>query len=271
LTINASGERAINVIQNATNVTIDSVTATAANYTVNIAGSAPNAVVAINNSTLNGLCTVNVSSEGAKVTVDNSTVNCNDNNTTTGEAYAALCLNKDAVGGSIVATNTIVNVAEGSDSMKGRNGAENGTVTINGSTEDVAVIVAAITYDASPYYHSFASLAEAVEFAKAGDVITLIRDITASDIITIDKAITLDGNGKTLTSTAGRAINVSGADGEVIIKNLAIVAESCKEFAVVTDNAGNVKLENCEIEYTRTRVGRRVIYKFYHKECADKS
>ena len=47
LTIVASGERAINVIQNATNVTIVGVTATAANYTVNVASSAPNAVVAI--------------------------------------------------------------------------------------------------------------------------------------------------------------------------------------------------------------------------------
>ena len=58
-----------------------------------------------------------------------------DNNTTVGEAYAALSLNKDAVGGSIVATNTTVNVTAGSDSNKGRNGAENGTVTANGTSQ----------------------------------------------------------------------------------------------------------------------------------------
>ena len=221
LTIDAKGERAINVIQNATNVTIEKVTATAANYTVNIAGSAANAVVAINNSTLNGLCTVNVSAAGAKVTVDKSTVNCNDNNTTAGEAYAALSLNKEAVGGSIVATNTIVNVAEGSDSMKGRNSAENGTVTINGSTDGVAVMVAVITYEGSVYYHSFSSLAEAVEFAKAGDVITLIRDVTTSDIITINKNVAIDGNGKTLTYTGtDRAFQITG--GTVVISNLTV-------------------------------------------------
>ena len=223
LTINAKGERAINVIQKPANVTIDNVTATAANYTVNVASSAPNAFVAINNSTLNGLCTVNVAAAGAKVTVDNSTVNCNDNNTTAGESYAALSLNKEAIGGSIVATNSTINVAEGSDSYKGRNAAENGTVTINGSTEDVLVNVAVITYEGSPYYHGFATVAAAVEFAKAGDVITLIRDITASDIITINKSITLDGNGKKLTSTAGRAINVE-TEGEVTISNLTINA-----------------------------------------------
>ena len=242
LTINAKGERAINVIQNATNVTIDNVTATAANYTVNVAGSAPEAVVAINNSTLNGLCTVNVAAAAAQVTIDNSTVNCNDNNTTAGESYAALCLNKAAVGASIVAKNTTVNVAAGSDSEKGRNGAENGSVTINGSTEGVTVTVAAITYPGSDNYYGFTSLAAAIEFAKADDVITLIRDVNLSEILVINKAITLDGNGKKLTSTAARAINVDGADG-VKIQNLTIVASGERAINVI-QNATNVTIDN---------------------------
>ena len=114
LTINASGERAINVIQNATNVTVDNVTATAANYTVNVAGSAPNAVVTITNSELNGLCTVNAAAEGVQITIDNSVINCNDNNTTVGESYAALSLGAESVNGKIIATNTVINVTEGS-------------------------------------------------------------------------------------------------------------------------------------------------------------
>ena len=211
LTINASGERAINIIQNATNVTIENVTATAANYTVNVATSAPNAVVAIKNSTLNGLCTVNVAAPGASVTIADSTINCNDNNTTAGEGYAALSLNSEAIGGSIIATNTTVYVAEDSDSVKGRNSAKNGTVTINGSTEDVVVMVAVITYEGSPYYYSFASLAQAIKFAKAGDTITLINNInlTEADVKTkvsdkypvmfsFDKDLTFDFNGCTI-------------------------------------------------------------------------
>ena len=242
LTIDAKGERAINVIGGATNVTIDNVTATAANYTVNVAGSAANAVVAIENSNLTGLNTVNVAAAGAKVTVDNTTVNCNDNNTTAGEVYAALCLNKDAVGAEIIATNTIVNVTEGSDSEKGRNGAEDGTVTINGSTEGVTVTVAVITYEGSDYYYGFTSIEAAIEFAKEGDTVTLIRDVTAKDIIVIDKAITLDGNGKKLTSTAGRAINVTGADG-VTIKNLTIDAKGERAINVI-GGATNVTVDN---------------------------
>ncbi|MBO7284483.1 MAG: hypothetical protein J6U71_05420, partial [Bacteroidales bacterium] len=231
LTIECTGERAINIIQNATNVTIDNVTATAANYTVNVAASAPNAIVNITNSTLNGLCTVNVAGAGAEVYVNNSTVNCNDNNTTEGEAYAALSLNKDAVGGKIIASDTEVNVTEGSDSQKGRNGADGGTVTINGSIEGVAVMVAAITYPNSPYYHAFESLNDAIEFAnKGGELITLIRDIKQVDgVVITDKNITIDLNGKTYTVTEGASTNnrnfkINGSS-EVTIKNGTMVAE----------------------------------------------
>ncbi|MBR3842930.1 MAG: right-handed parallel beta-helix repeat-containing protein, partial [Christensenellaceae bacterium] len=67
----------------------------------------------------------------------------------------------------------------------------------------------------------YETLDAALAAAKDEDTITLLADVKASNIIVIDKAITLDGNGKKLTSTAGRAINVSGADG-VTIKNLTI-------------------------------------------------
>jgi hypothetical protein len=66
------------------------------------------------------------------------------------------------------------------------------------------------------YYNT---LAGAIENATAGQTITLIADVEASEIIMIEKAITLDGNGKTLTSTAGRAINIDCA-GAVTIKKL---------------------------------------------------
>ena len=261
LTIVASGERAINVIQNTKKVTVDNVIATAANYTVNIASSAPNAVVAIKNSTLNGLCAVNVSAAGANVTVDNSVVNCNDNNTTAGESYAALCLNKEAIGGSIVATNSTINVTDGSDSVKGRNGAENGTVTIDDSSDDVLFIVAVITYEGSPYYHGFPTIAAAVEFAKENGVITLIRDITVAKPVTINKSITLDGNGKTLTySGSDRAIempNVADADYDVTIKNLKVAfSGNYSQRGINYNDNGKLTLENVTVN----EAGKNVTY-----------
>ena len=252
LTIDAKGQRAINVIQNATNVTIDGVTATAANYTVNVAGSAANAVVAIKNSTLNGLCTVNVSAAGAKVTVDNSTVNCNDNNTTVGESYAALSLNKEAVGGSIVATDSEINVTDGSDSMKGRNGAENGTVTINGSTDDVAVMVAAITYAGSDNYHAFATLEAAVEFAQAGQTVTLLRDAKGAGVV-INKSITIDFNGKTYTANAG--VGSAGTQtlalqilkgNDVTLQNGTLTSEG-ENIKMLVQNYANLTVNNMKL------------------------
>ena len=250
LTIDAKGERAINIIQNATNVTIKDVTATAANYTVNVATSAPNAVVAIKNSELTGLNVVNVASPGANVTVDGSTINCNDNNDTAGESYAALCLNKAAVGGKIIATNTDVNVPEGSDSEKGRNGAEDGVVTINGSTEGVTVTVAAITYPGSDYYYGFQTLQAAIEFAKDGETITLIRDITTSEPYIIEgKNITLDLNGKTVTASSSSAF-VAKEDAELTIKNGKVVAYE----STVSAQGGKIIVESGEYTSTGTAV-----------------
>ena len=241
LTINASGERAINIIQNSKKVIIDNVTATAANYTVNVAGSAPGVQVAISNSTLTGLNVVNVAGAGANVTVSNSTINCNDTNPTPGEDYAALTLNKDAVNGKITATGCTINVTEGSDSFPGNNGAEGGVVTIDGSTDGVTVMVAYIV-DSSDYYYAFPSLAAALEFAKPGQTVTLLRDVESSEILVINKNITLDGNGKTLTSTAGRAINVSGV-AEATIKNLTINASGERAINII-QNSKKVIIDN---------------------------
>ena len=235
LTINCSGERAINIIQNATNVSIENVTATAANYTVNVAASAPEAIVNITNSTLNGLCTINVASPSAVVTVDKSTVNCNDNNTTDGESYAALCLNKAAVNGKIIATNTIVNVTEGSDSQKGRNGAEDGVVTINGSTEGVVVTVAVITFEGSDYYYGYASLEEAFEDAqKHKRPVTLIRNITVAGSIVIleGQTVVLDLNEKTITGTMHKSVGA-------VIKNNGTLTIMNGTISSTADNGGS--------------------------------
>ena len=255
LNIVASGERAINVIQNSKNVTIENVTATAANYTVNVASSAPGAVVAITNSTLNGLCTVNVASAGANVTVDGSTVNCNDNNTTEGESYAALCLNKEAVGGKIIATNSTINVTEGSDSTAGRNGAEDGVVTINGSDKDVVVTYAVITYTGSDYYYGFQTIAAAVEFAESGDTISLIRNVELTEplIIAEDKNVVLNLNGKTITGTMAKSVgHVVKNFGTLTIKNGTISSTGANGGSALY-NEGTLTVENVTINGSSIR------------------
>ena len=195
LTINASGERGINVIQGATNVTIKNVNVTAANYAVNLAASAAGAKVTVVDSTLNGLNVVNVGAANAVVTVDGSTLNCNDDREN--DDFAALALNKDATGAQIIATNSTFDVK--GDSCVASNGADKGYISINGSTDAVEVDVAYIVSE-NDYYEAYTSLAEAIAEAKAGDTVKLLRDVTTTEAITIAKDVTIDLNGKTITA-----------------------------------------------------------------------
>lgn len=263
LTINASGERAINIIQNSKEVTIDNVTATAANYTVNVASSAPGAEVTINNSTLDGLNVVNVASEGAVVTVTNSTINCNDNNTTEGESYAALCLNKEAINGKITAAYCTINVTDGSDSQKARNGADGGNVTIDGSADDVSVMVAAITYEGSNYYHSFETLVDAFDYAKSSSnaKISLIRDIELNGewtpVGTADEPFSghFDGNNKTISNLTINSGNYAGLFGYVsggaTIEKVTLedvdVSGGERMAALIGKITGNAVVSNCTV------------------------
>ena len=98
------------------------------------------------------------------------------------------------------------------------------------------------------YYDTFLGENGALAAAVAGQTITLLADVEASEIITIEKAITLDGNGKILTSTATRAINVD-CDGAVTIKNLTINAGErainiINQAATVTINGVTATADN---------------------------
>lgn len=234
LEIDCSGERAINIIQKATDVIIDNVTATAANYTVNVATSAPEAVVTIKNSELTGLNVVNIASAGAVITVTDCIINCNDNNEC--ESYAALCLGQDATNGTITATGCTINITEGSDSYKGQNSAQGGKVTIDGSTDGVRVNVAIIIF--GDYYYGFFSLESAIESEYAsGNTIMLTQDVTLSSGITIvkDKTITLDLNGYTLScesTQTGANFNMIDVRGTLTVQNGTITTEH------VGDNMG---------------------------------
>ncbi|MBQ2388645.1 MAG: hypothetical protein II305_01180, partial [Clostridia bacterium] len=114
-----------------------------------------------------------------------------------------------------------------------------GHTYVDGKCECGDVDALCVAQVGDKYFYSFA---DAYAAAEAGDTITLLADITADAIITIDKAITLDGNGKTLTSTAGRAINVDCA-GAVTIEDLTIVAKGERAINIINQPA-NVTVNN---------------------------
>ncbi len=297
LTVVCSGERGVNVIQNAQSVTLTDVNITAANYAVNVASSAAGAVVVINGGEYNGLNVVNVGGT-ATVTIDNATINCNDNNSS--ESYSAIAINSNAENATITATNCTFNIS--GDSHIASNSGTNCSITLSPEGE-VVENVAAINY--GDYAYVFSTLAEAIEYANEKDnsaTIVLLRDaeiaqvgtfkidlngctltaadgynltideenntvtvvtwitvanlatmidnaeegstitlpagatITGGEILLINKAITIDGNGATFSSTAARAINIE-TTGVVNISNLTINCTQERVFNIINQPA----------------------------------
>lgn len=101
-----------------------------------------------------------------------------------------------------------------------------------------------IDYASENFIKSKEDLIAAIAAASDGDVISLGKDIEdLTDILVIGKAITLDGQGHTIASSATRAINVSGVAGAVTIKNLNIIASGERAVNVIR-NSKNVTIEN---------------------------
>ena len=146
---------------------------TAYNYTVNVAASAAEAKVTITDSALTGKNVVNVAASDAIITIDGTTLTCVDESAN--EYYATLFLNKDAKGATITATNMTFNLS--GDSKKATNQAENGTITIDGLTNEVSINVATLVR--GEYWYGFETIDAALATAEAGETITLIRDVPA--------------------------------------------------------------------------------------------
>lgn len=80
-------------------------------------------------------------------------------------------------------------------------------------------------YSTSADVDTYVTTADELVAAVAAENTTVVNlggDIEMSEILTINKNITLNGNGHTLTSSAGRAINVDVNATDVTIKNLVI-------------------------------------------------
>ena len=107
----------------------------------------------------------------------------------------------------------------------------------------------------------YSTLQSAIDAAQTGDTVTLLKDISLGSYtqgdttaaITINKEITLDGNGKTLTSQKGRAINID-VDGSAVIKNLTVKQyagrnkDDQKRCVNVLGNTTEVTLSGCNLE-----------------------
>ncbi|MBP3650573.1 MAG: InlB B-repeat-containing protein [Clostridia bacterium] len=99
-----------------------------------------------------------------------------------------------------------------------------------------------------------AELKDAIQNANDGDVITLGNDITISEKLSIQKSITIDGNGKKLTYTGSdRAIDVpkEAVGAAVTIKNLDVFCSgSYCERGINYNTNGSLVLDNVNVSGT---------------------
>ena len=191
LTIVAKGERAVNIINQASTVTLNNVTASAKNYAVMVATSAAGAKLTVNDSDLTGLAVVNVAAPNAIVEINDTNITNVDANPN--EHYGAISTFKTATGATVTVNGGKVVVAD--DSAAAFNATADSSIVFNG-TEGVDKVMTAVAYIGDA---GFETLEEAIEYAKAGQTIVLNTD-TTTDAITIAKDVTIDLNGKTITS-----------------------------------------------------------------------
>ena len=234
----AGGERGIQLQNNAQNVTIENVTAVAANYTVNLTTSTGAANVTINNCDLKGLNTVNVWGEGANVVINNTTLCTEDNNAD--EGYATIYnAGKNAIvtvnGGAVVITGSK------NDSYAGILLAEGAEVTYNGTEGDNLVVYGhAYIIRYGEYQYSFATWAEAYETAKEGETIVLTQDVTINAHLNIRKSINFDLNGKTIYVDTAAADGGLGDDAIWVRDNAeTVISNGNIEFVSVGSEYGS--------------------------------
>ena len=98
--------------------------------------------------------------------------------------------------------------------------------------------------------NSYATLAEAVAAAEAGDTIKLLADETNADAVTIDKAITLDLGGKTLTSTATLTTSA-----DVAVTNGMFVYNATSGYAVNIKGGTFTVADEATITYGENKTG----------------
>ena len=106
---------------------------------------------------------------------------------------------------------------------------------------------------------SYATLADAITNAAVGDTVKLLADVTITEQLYIGKAITLDGNGKTITRTPGGASAEYKAGilvgAGATIKNLTVSGPNTTasgwdggEFGIKLYQASGAVLENVTVK-----------------------
>lgn len=98
-----------------------------------------------------------------------------------------------------------------------------------------------VTATAKTYY----SLSETINDASENDTVKLLNSIVVAEPVVIDKNITLDGNGLSITSTDAKyGIGVKGDASKATLKNVEITA---KYYALNVNSTVDLTIENSKL------------------------
>ena len=247
--LNSSAAQGIIVSAAGVELTINKLDITAMNNAIRIESTAVDAKIAITDSDLTGLSVVNVRAENVEVTINGGSVTCNDQNTY--ENYGALTIAATGKNAKIIATGVTLDIKD--DSYKGLITATGGVITIDGSDKDVQRDVAIIEYAGGGIY-SFATLQEAVDYAKPGETVKLIADVEIKTSIKITNTVVVDLNGYTLTGPDDGKANwyafiVDG--GDLTLKDSTGAGQLYAKCYGVETKSGTFTLDGAKIVATK--------------------
>ena len=231
-TLNATGERGIQMQGEGHNVTIENVVATSGNYTVYLTGTSANSKVVVKDCDLTGLNTISVYGENHEVTVENTVITTVDNADFEGYAPVYNAADNTTVyvnGGEVVITgehaeDTVAGVIFGSANIV-FNGTE-GDCTVDGHKFG-------IYYD-NGYNYTFSTFAEAYETAVAGETIVLLNDVQIDAPLQVAKNLVLNLNGHTLKN----AVENAATDVIVVAEGATLTVEGDGVIEAVSGNDG---------------------------------
>ena len=103
----------------------------------------------------------------------------------------------------------------------------------------------------------YETLKAAVAAAQAGETITLIDNVKATEVILLDKSLTINGNGYKVTSNATRVFRATTSNTEITLNDVNMVNTAVRYGSndirgISVDDVQNVKLtlNNCSVDFT---------------------
>ena len=194
LTLNAGGERGIQLQGEGQTLVVENVKAVSANRTLNVTATAENCNVHVSNSEFTGLTPINVWGANHNVTLDNVVVTCADN--TDAENYAAIY---NAAENTTIVVNGGKVIVSG-DSYTYGIFEDTAAVVFNGTEGNLENCVNhafAIYYGVDRY--TFPTIEKAYEAAQDGDIIVLCQNVQIDAPLHVSKNIVFNLNGKNIS------------------------------------------------------------------------